>query len=68
MKVLIYEDEWWPVFSITLDLDGWGKERGVPEELFQEYVRSLRDFNAVQEKLRKIYEAASPNSYWFGEE
>lgn len=55
MKVLIYEDEWWPVYSIETDLESFGTEVEMPEKLFADYIKALSKFTTIQEKLRGIY-------------
>ena len=55
MKVKIEKDEWYPVFIVVQPND-YGKEVDISDETLAEHKRVTLEFNAIQNKLRAIYE------------
>lgn len=53
-KRKVMKDEWYPVFSID-SLSGFGREVDVPTKLIKRCEKAFKEFDEVQEELRKLY-------------
>ena len=72
MKVLIDEEEWYPVLTVSNDykeISYWENKPiasivvvDVPQELFAEYQIALQCWNKIQNKLKKIIEEKNETS------
>lgn len=54
IKVLIDSDEWYPVYSLYTEGEGWGDPVEVDQSLFDRYKKVLVDFKAMQKELKAI--------------
>ena len=54
MKVKIWCDEWYPVYTLEED---YGDEHDIPVELVKRYRIAHAQWRAVQDKLDAIYQA-----------
>lgn len=56
MKVALYEDEWYPVFTMNTDIRGNHPDDiiDIDDEVVNEYKELLIQFNRMQKKLREI--------------
>lgn len=62
IDVVIYAEEWHPVYEISYPKDGDANLVKVPEELLKEYIMALTDFTEVQKKIAKL---VGDNKYYF---
>jgi hypothetical protein len=56
IKVVIEEDEWYPVFSIAQPNYQYGKEVEITEEQMADFAKVFSEFKRVQKILRPLYE------------
>lgn len=62
IDVVIYGEDWHPVYEISYPKDDNDVVVKVPEELLKEYIKSLTDFVEVQKKIAKLVEN---DNYYF---
>jgi hypothetical protein len=58
MKVMIYADEWYPVYSVVEDGTYAHFEAELPEKLVGDLKRVMRRFNKIQKQVRDAIEEA----------
>jgi len=60
MKVGIVTDEWYPVYSFTLNLR-YNLDCEITEELYERYTRIMAEFSELQDELEKLDESTNQN-------
>ena len=58
MKVSIYRDEWYPVYTLDEQEDVIGHDIEIPEAIFKNYLRAKMDFRLIQCILEGYYKEA----------
>ncbi len=55
MKVIINEDEWYPVYSLEKEIDEYNKDYAVEvdDAFLERYDKCMNEFDAVQELLKR---------------
>ena len=53
MKVGIFEDEWYPVYSLTLD-SIYNLDCVITKEFYDRYCRIMAEFAELQDELEKM--------------
>jgi hypothetical protein len=58
MKVHIYKDEWYPVYSMITD-DPWNSEYvDLPEDKYKEWDRVFKEFQRIQYEIKQLLKDA----------
>lgn len=57
--ITIEKEEFWPVYTLDTN-SSWGESAfrhisRVPQELVDRYYASMKEFNAVQEELKRLF-------------
>lgn len=57
MKVIIYKDEYWPMYGVDSYTGAYkyGSVVDIPHEIVQEYLLVMKHFEEVQDKLKQYY-------------
>jgi hypothetical protein len=55
MKIKIDWDEWYPVGSISDDLESYGREFEISKEKYEYFTKVFEEFLKVQNELDTIY-------------
>jgi hypothetical protein len=55
MKILVNQEEWWPVYEIV---DKWGLELDIPELYYNRAKKVFAEFEEIQEYLKTQYHLA----------
>ena len=60
MKVLIERDEWWPIYTLGTDLEGWGTPAEMDEkevkDILKKQAKFFKLFRECQDRLHDLYE------------
>ena len=51
----INKEEWWPVYELHRDDDGFATAVHLPEDLVHRYAKAYAEFRAVQKILSELY-------------
>lgn len=69
IRVGLYPDEWYPVYSIDrYDVNGEEFKAGddfasmVPEDLVDRFESCMKEFDLIQDELRRVYNAERGNT------